>query len=47
MHGVVLREVGIGLRVAEIVDRQDPNLVGSTTLVQRAQDVPPDPTVPR
>ena len=45
VHGVVLGQVGVGFRVAEIVDRNDADLIGSATLVQRAQDVASDASV--
>ncbi len=45
MRGVVLRQVRIGLRVAEIVDRDDLDLVGALRFVQRAQDVAADSSV--
>ena len=40
--GVVAGEMGVGLGVAEIVDRHDPELVGPAALVEGAEDVPSD-----
>ena len=42
VRGVVPGEVGIGLGIAEIVDRDDPDLVGTSALVEGAEDVPSD-----
>ena len=40
--GVVAGEVGVGLGVAEIVDRDDPDLIGAPALVEGAKDVAAD-----
>jgi len=45
VRGVVLGQVGIGLGIAEIVDRDDPDRVGAVVFVQRTQDVAADAAV--
>src|SRR6185295_12746245 len=42
---VVLREVRIRLRVAEVVHRDDLNLIGALRFIERAQDVAADASV--
>jgi hypothetical protein len=43
--GVVLRSMGVGFRVTEIVDRNDLDFVGAARLVKRAHDVPADAAI--
>ena len=45
VRGVVLREVRVGLRIAEVVDRDDLDFVGALGFVERAQDVAADTSV--
>jgi hypothetical protein len=45
MRGVVARQVGVGVRIAEVVDRDDGNLVVATVLVERPEDVASDAAV--
>ncbi len=45
VRGVVLREMGIGLRVAQVVDRDDLDFPRALRLEQRPQDVAPDAPV--
>src|SRR5438477_4591019 len=45
VHAVVAREMRVGLRVAEIVQRDELNIVLLAVLVVRPQDVPPDAPV--
>ena len=42
VHRIVAEQVGVGLRVAEIVERDHPDLAGAAALVQGAQDVAAD-----
>src|SRR5207245_628407 len=45
VHGVIAREMRVGLGIAEIVERHDLQLSRALALVQCAQHVAPDPTV--
>ena len=45
VRGVVTGQVGIGLGIPQVVDRDDADLVGAAALVQSPQDVPADPAV--
>ena len=45
MHRVVTREVRIGLRIAEVIERNDLHLRIALGLVERAQNVAPNTTV--
>src|SRR5690606_10871359 len=45
MHRVIAGQVRVRLGVAEIVDRDDPDLPGTTALIKGTQDVPADTTV--
>ena len=45
MGTVVTGQVGIGFRVAEIVDSHDLYFVGTAGFIQRAQDIPADTAV--
>ena len=45
MGGVVLGQVRVGLGVAEVVDRDDLDLLSATGFVQRTQNVAANATV--
>src|SRR5262249_1530358 len=45
VHRVVARQVGVGLRVAQIVERDDLHLGGALALVERTQHVAADAPV--
>ncbi len=46
MRGVVPRQMRVGFGAAEVVDRDDGEIVLLAVLVVRAQDVAPDAPVP-
>ncbi len=45
MHGVVAREVRVGLRVAQVIERDDLDFFLAIRFVQRAQDVAADAAI--
>jgi len=45
VRGVVARQVGIGVRVAQIIDRDNPDFAGTTGFVERAQHVAADAAI--
>src|SRR5690606_35451744 len=45
VHGVVLREMRIGIRIAQVVERDDLDVFLAVRLVQRTQDVATDTAV--